>query len=193
MARRKEFDPEEALDRSMDLFWRRGYEASSLQDLVDHVGVNRQSLYDTFGDKHDLFLATLDRYFDVSVREDLKILDEAGPALGAIRRFFQSLVDLGGTDAARKGCMVVNSAVELSLHDEDARSRVAAVFSWIEERFRKTLVRARENGELGRRRDPRALARFLTSFMVGRNVLAKAGASRKSMQDAVDAAMTVLE
>lgn len=192
MARRKEFSPEEALDRAMDLFWRRGYGASSLQDLVDHVGVNRQSLYDTFGDKHDLFLATLDRYFDVSVREHFKILDEPGSALGAIRRFFQSLVKLGGTDAAKKGCMVVNSAVELSLHDEDARSRVAAVFAWIEEKFRKTLVRARENGEMDGKRDPRALAGFLTSFMVGRNVLAKAGASRKSMQDAVHAAMTVL-
>jgi len=193
MARHKEFEPAEALDKAMDLFWRRGYAAASMQDLVDHVGVNRQSLYDTFGGKHELFLATLDRYFNVSVREHLKILDEPGSALGAIRRFFESLVKLTGTDAARKGCMVVNSAAELALHDEDARARVAAVFSWIEEAFRKTLVRAQENGELDEGHDPRALARFLTCFMVGRNVLAKAGASRKSIQDAVEVAMSILE
>ncbi len=193
MARRKEFEPVEVLDKAMELFRRRGYQATSMQDLVDHLGINRQSLYDTFGDKRELFLATLDRYFDVSVCEQLKMLDEPGSALAAIRRFFESLVKLTGTDAARKGCMVVNSAVELALHDEDARSRVAAVFSWIEETFRKTLVRAQENAELDERHDPRALARFFTWFMVGRNVLAKAGASRKSMQDAVEMALSVLD
>ncbi len=193
MARRKEFEPAEALDQAMELFWRRGYEATSVQDLVDQLGVNRQSLYDTFGDKHELFLATLDRYFDVSVREQFKILDEPGPALGAIRRFFQGLVELTGKDAAKKGCMVVNSAVELALHDEGARARVAAVFSWVEETFRKTLVRAQKNGDLDERHDPRALARFLTCFMVGRNVLAKGGANRKSMQDAVEVALSVLD
>ncbi len=193
MARRKEFEPVEALDQAMELFWRRGYQATSLQDLVDHLGINRQSLYDTFGDKHELFLATLDRYFDVSIYEHLKILNEPGPALGAMRRFFQGLVDLTGTDAAKKGCMVVNSAVELARHDEDARARVAAVFSWVEAAFRKTLVRAQKNGELAAGKDPRALARFFTCFMVGRNVLAKAGAKRKSMQDAVEVALSVLE
>ncbi|MCI0430376.1 MAG: hypothetical protein L0210_07530, partial [Rhodospirillales bacterium] len=89
--------------------------------------------------------------------------------------------------------MVVNSAVELALHDEDARSRVVAAFSWIEETFRKPLIRAQEIGELDERHDPRALARFFTCFMVGRNVLAKAGANRKSMQDAVEVALSVLE
>ncbi len=193
MARRKEFEPAEILDRAMEVFWHRGYQATSMQDLVDHSRVNRQSLYDTFGDKHELFLATLDRYFDVSVREHLKILDEPGSALGAIRRFFESLVKLTGTDAAKKGCMVVNSAVELAPHDEDARSRVAAAFSWIEETFRNTLVRAQECGELDKRHDPRALARFFTCCMVGRNVLAKTGANRKSMQDAVEVALSVLD
>ncbi len=193
MGRRKEFEPAEALDEAMDLFWRRGYEAVAMQDLVDCLGVNRQSLYDTFGDKHELFLATLDRYFDVSVREQFKILDEPGSGLGAIRRFFESLVMRTGTDTAKQGCMIVNSAVELALHDEDTRSRVAAVFSWIEETFRKPLIRAQEIGELDERHDPRALARFFTCFMVGRNVLAKAGANRKSMQDAVEVALSVLE
>ncbi len=193
MARRKEFEPVEALDKAMELFRRRGYQATSMQDLVNHLGINRQSLYDTFGEKHELFLATLDRYFDVSVREQFKILDEPGPALAALRRFFESLVKMTGTSAATKGCMVVNSAVELALHDEDARSRVAAVFSWIEETLRKTLVRARENGELNERHDLRALARFFTCLMVGRNVLAKAGANRQSIQDAVGVALSVLD
>ncbi len=193
MARRKEFEPVEALDQAMELFWRRGYQATSMQDLVSHLGINRQSLYDTFGDKQELFLATLDRYFDVSVREHFKVLNEPGSALGAIRRLFQSLVESTGTDAAKKGCMVVNSAVELARHDEDARAQVAAVFSWVEEAFRKTLVRAQKNGELAEGKDPRALARFLTCFLVGRNVLAKAGANRKSMQDAVEGALSVLE
>lgn len=88
---------------------------------------------------------------------------------------------------------MVNSAVELALHDEDARARVAAVFSWVEAAFRKTLVRAQKNGELAEGKDPRALARFFTCFLVGRNVMAKAGANRKSVQDAVDVAMSVLE
>lgn len=78
MARRREFEPVEALDKAMELFWRRGYQATSVQNLVDHLGINRQSLYDMFGDKHELFLATLDRYFDVSIYEHIKILNEPG-------------------------------------------------------------------------------------------------------------------
>ncbi len=69
MARHKEFDQDEALQKAMEAFWARGYEATSMQDLVEHMGINRQSLYDTFGDKHSLFLKALDRYHEVETRK----------------------------------------------------------------------------------------------------------------------------
>ncbi len=193
MARRKEFEPVEALDKAMGLFWRQGYEATSMQDLIEHLGINRQSLYDTFGDKHELFLAALDRYCSVHVLERFRMLEQPGSALTAIRQFFRSLVELAGTDKAKRGCLVANSTVELAPHDKDIGARVASALSWIEEAFHKALVRARKDGELGERHDPRALARFLTCFAMGRSVMAKAGANRKSLQDAVEVAMSVLE
>lgn len=193
MARRKEFEPAEALDKAMDLFWRRGYESTSIEDLVDGMGIKRQSLYDTFGDKHTLFLAALDRYFEVSVCERLKMLERPGSVLAAIRRFFRSLVELTGTESARHGCMVVNSVMELAAHDKEAGTRVTAVLAWVEESFYKALVRAQEQGELADRHTPRALARFLTCVMLGRSVLGKANTSRKAIQDAVDVALSLLE
>src|SRR6266852_1410049 len=93
MARPKEFDRDQALQKAMEVFWSRGYEAASIQDLVKHMGINRQSLYDTFGDKHALYLQALDRYREVEGRKLLELLERPGSVKKSLRQLFEGVVE----------------------------------------------------------------------------------------------------
>jgi len=103
MARPKEFDCDVVLDKAMALFWRQGYEATSIQDLVTHMGINRQSLYDTFGSKRQLYLAVMDRYIDRVVSRRLTVVNASSAATGAIRQFFSDVVAFAVSDKDNKG------------------------------------------------------------------------------------------
>src|SRR5207237_6339181 len=92
MARQKEFDRDEVLHKAMEVFWARGYEGSSIQDLVKHMGINRQSIYDTFGDKHTLFLEALDLYRDIQSRKVFEVLERPGSMKKNLRRLFEETV-----------------------------------------------------------------------------------------------------
>src|SRR5262245_26615439 len=117
MVRTKQFDKHQALDEAMELFWERGYNATSISDLVDHLGVNRQSLYDTFGGKEDLFLAALDRYRTLQGGPVRQLLEREGPALEVLREFFSKFLDRL-CDGASKGCFMANTITELAGRDE---------------------------------------------------------------------------
>src|SRR5882762_5197437 len=93
MARHKEFDRDEALHKAMEVFWSRGYKATSIQDLVKHMGINRQSLYDTFGDKHALYLLALDRYREIEVRKLFDLLERPGSVKKNLRQLFAAVVE----------------------------------------------------------------------------------------------------
>src|SRR4030088_150825 len=101
MARQKEFDREEALQKAMEVFWSRGYEATSIQDLVKHMGINRQSLYDTFGDKHALYLKTLDRYREIEGRKVFELLERPGSVKKTLRQLFEGVVERALCDGQR--------------------------------------------------------------------------------------------
>ncbi len=193
MARPKEFIPEETLKKAMDVFWRQGYEATSIEDLVTHMGINRGSLYETFGDKRQLYSAALDRYCTQVMSDRLKVLDEPGSACEAIRNFFRRIVNIAGTEAAKKGCLVANSAMELSPHDKEAGKRVTRTLKWVEDRFHQTLRRAKTQGELDHSKNLRAMARTLTCLLQGAAVMAKAGADKHTLQDIVQSGLTILD
>ena len=127
MARAKEFDREAVLDRAMELFWSQGYEATSLQALLEHMQIGRQSLYDTFGDKRQLFLEALDRYGKVHIDKMLDRLNETNASLESIREYFADFVRFYSSPRTRRGCLVANSTLELVPHDEEVArgSRVA--------------------------------------------------------------------
>src|SRR3954464_11387329 len=109
MARPKEFDREEALNRAMEVFWSRGYEAASVGELVKRMGINRQSLYDTFGDKHSLYLQALDRYREVEGAKLFELLERPGPVKRALRHLFRSVVERSLDDEERRGCFMGNA------------------------------------------------------------------------------------
>jgi TetR/AcrR family transcriptional repressor of nem operon len=188
VARTKEFDEDVALRAAMDLFWRKGFEATSMQDLVDHLGIGRGSIYATFGSKHELYLLALDRYRELSGDRTLELLSGPGPALPAVRAYIEGFLSEALAD--RKGCLVTNTAVECP-RDQSMARRVESNWDGLETAIAGTLMRARAQGELAEDRDPRALARFLVTFVQGLKVLAKVPDERR-MRDAVDQALTLL-
>ena len=192
MARYRDFDADQALDAAVDLFWRRGYEATSMSDLVEHLGVCRASLYATFGSKHDLYLRALDRYVESRDPDIVEELAQPGPVLPAVR----AIVERYAADARQteqpRGCLIVNAAAELLPDDASTARRVESSWHTLEVAYTSALTRARAQGELPPRKDPRALARFLLVFTQGLRVLGRSTDDPDRLDAAVDQAMTVL-
>lgn len=193
MARTKEFDPEVALESAMELFWRQGYEATTTAQLVDHLNISRASLYNAFGDKHGLYLASLDRYLTHHDPGVLELLSQSGPALPAVRALIDRYAHDTVHDEQRRGCLMVNAAAERLPADQAAASRVASGWDTVEVGLTTALLRARAQGELGEDRDPRAIARFLLVLLQGLRVLGRAAPAPQRVQDAVNEAMRVLD
>ena len=192
MARTKEFEPERALTRAMDLFWRRGYEATSVHDLLEEMGIGRGSMYDTFGDKRALFLAALDRFEETRVSRADEILEGSASAVEGIRRLFETTIEGLVSYEPRRGCLLANTAVELAPHDEEVAGRISRYVRRTEDAFERALVRGRATGEIPADKDPKALARFLVSILHGVRVLARAGVDRAVLDDSVRTALEAL-
>lgn len=190
MPRTKEFRPEEALDAAMQLFWRKGYGATSMRDLLDGMGIGRGSFYGTFGDKHALFLAALDRFEHVWTGWMDGALEGSG--LEGIEEVFRrSIEGLVGFEP-RRGCLLANSAVELAPYDPEVAARISRYVRRTEEAFMGALVRAQGVGEIPADKDPKALAAFLVSNLHGLRVLARAGADRRTLEDAARVTLEAL-
>jgi TetR/AcrR family transcriptional repressor of nem operon len=192
MARAKQFDRHTALDEAMELFWHRGFHATSIQDLVDHLGVNRQSLYDTYGGKDQLYLAALQRYRELQAAPLRQLLERDGPAREVLGEFFRSFVD-GLLSGDCKGCFMANTATELASHDEAVARVCSANARQFEAAVTGLLVRAQHAGEIPAERSPMKLARFLMNTINGLSVTAKATRDRKVLSDVVDVALGTLD
>jgi TetR/AcrR family transcriptional repressor of nem operon len=193
MARGKEFDPDVALRAALELFWERGYEATSMADLVERMGVARASIYATFGDKHALYMKALDRYGESADPDLLARLSQPGPALPAVRALVERYACEAAGDQGRRGCFVVNTAVELAPHDPQAARRVQASWDFLETALASALMRAQVQGELAAGRDVRALARFVVVFLQGLRVMGKAAAEPGRLRDAAKQALALLD
>jgi TetR/AcrR family transcriptional repressor of nem operon len=192
VARTKEFEPDRALDSAMDLFWRQGYEATSVHDLLAEMGIGRGSMYGTFGDKRTLFLAALDRFEETRVSRADGILASSASAVEGIRRLFETTIEGLVSYEPRRGCLLANTAVELAPHDEEVAGRISRYVRRTEDAFERALVRGRAAGEVPANKDPKALARFLVSTLHGVRVLARAGVDRAVLDDSVRTALEVL-
>lgn len=192
MARPQEFETTQVLDRAMELFWLQGYEATSMQDLLDHMGIGRQSLYNTFGDKRQLFLTALDRYCDKECQGMLARLQHEEAGLEAIHEHFEDLVRSCGRNGPRRACMIANTAMELAPHDEEIARWVKARIDVMVNAFHNAVANAMEDGEITELEDARSVAYYLMTTTLGLGVLAKGGASRKVLRDTADVALSAL-
>ena len=193
MPRQKEFIPDEALEKALQVFWHKGYEATSMEDLLTAMNLNRGSLYDTFGDKRQLFLKVIDRYCHGFVGEKFSLLDQPGPALPTLRRFIHGMIKGGLADPQRRGCLIANTVMELSPHENEIAGTLRQVLKMAEDTFFRVLVRAKEQGELNNDKDPRTLAHFLTTMMQGIIVMIKSGAPADVVKQTAETALSILD
>lgn len=190
MTRQKQFDPDVVLERAMNLFWVKGYEATSVQDLVDTMEINRFSLYATFGDKHELYLAVCDKYSETIISMLLDELENSELGLAAVRNFFDFIITVN--DEMPRGCLMVNAAVELALTEEAVVTRVQKQFKRNEDALTKALCRAKDLGELQPDVIPRDQARHLSVVAHGLLVNLKTGMTSRQAKNTVRIALRAL-
>jgi TetR/AcrR family transcriptional repressor of nem operon len=192
MPRPREFDREKALQQAMELFWRQGYEAASVQSLGAAMGLNPGSLYNAFADKHSLFLEALRCYQEREYRLACDLF--AGPETGraAIARFFRLVIEQDSADPDHKGCLMVNSAAELADRDPEVRARAAASRAQMAALFRDAILQAQGDGEIAAKRDADSLAAFLVNSLFGLRLTAKVQPDRAMLQAIVDTTITAL-
>jgi TetR/AcrR family transcriptional repressor of nem operon len=192
MGRTKQFNPQAVLEDAMHLFWERGFHSTSMQDLVDHLGVNRQSIYDTFGGKHELFEAALERYREVQALPMRRALEEDGPLGDVLRRWFRDMI-AEMLKKNGKGCLLVNTATELAEQDDVIFGVCSANARQLEATLSGLLVRAQQAGDIPADRAVIPLARFLMSTINGLAVTAKATRDPEVLNDVVEVALSALD
>ena len=186
----KQFDRDEVLEKAMQLFWEQGYEATGMSQILEHVGIGRQSLYDTFGDKQKLFQETLDHYFNTRVGPILQQLRAPGPPIENIRGVFKMWEKMAG-EGVYYGCLVGNSSA--STNDPGMCQRLARYFGTLEDAFYDTLKRAQEAGEISRELSPRDLARTLVHVGQGLALLSRVLQDPNMVKSVVKTSMAMLK
>ena len=184
------FDESQVLDRALELFWKDGYASTSMQSLLAHMGISRQSLYNTFGDKRRLFLAALDRYIDLRADQMLSMLEAPNAAYPEILGFFQKLGESPPADKPR-GCLIGKSCMELGDEDAEVAQRVHAFFSRTVDAFQHALDNAVTQGQI-EPLNTAATARHLTATLNGLGLLAKGGVPHEQLGDVVEISLSVL-
>lgn len=189
----KQFDRDDILDKAMQIFWKHGYEATSMQDLVDGAGINRGSLYATYGDKRALFLAAL-RMYDERMRA--KLLEDLGARYGAreaIRQIFLAFISQASEKGGNRGCFLTNAALELAAHDSEVGRIVAHAQEQIEAFFVRMIKAAQAKGDASPRVKPTEAARGLLASLIGLVVLTRSRPERALLQSIADDAVRRLD
>jgi TetR/AcrR family transcriptional repressor of nem operon len=192
MARTKDFNESEVLTKAVNLFWLKGYNATSMQDLVDGLGISRSSLYDTYGDKHTLFIKALESYQCTNSEKFTQIINGNGSAKETIKALLEFIVGELLNDKSRKGCFMVNAEVEVALHDKEVSGMIQRNDQSTEDAFYLVIKKAQDKGEIDVKKDTRALARFLFNTVKGIQVAAKSTTDRAVFDDIINLTVSVL-
>jgi TetR/AcrR family transcriptional repressor of nem operon len=193
MARTKDFDENEVLTKAMRLFWYKGYNGTSMQDLVDGLGISRSSLYDTYGDKHALFIKALEKYKESASGEMCNIVSNSVSAKEAIKQLFVFTTRELLSDEQHKGCFMVNSAIEVAPHDKEVSNMICQNDQQVENAFYQAIKKGQESGEITSKQNARALARFIVNTVKGLRVSAKSTTDKGVFDDIIKLTMSVLD
>ncbi|HLO12698.1 TetR/AcrR family transcriptional regulator [Neobacillus drentensis] len=191
MARHKEFDEAEVLRKAMVLFWRNGYEKTSMQDLVDYMNIHRRSIYDTFGDKQTLYLRALQLFEEIIGKRMEQQIKPIHSVKLAIKRLFEMVTF--SDEEKPPGCFIVNTAVELSLHDEEIAERISKSFSKTESFICELLLQGQISGEISNLLDIEKSSQFIHNSLIGVRVLAKTTKDKEKLQNIIDSTLAVLD
>ncbi|WP_373376699.1 TetR/AcrR family transcriptional regulator [Cupriavidus nantongensis] len=192
MARPRKFNEQAALTAALDAFWARGYEATSTRDLTSAMGMTQPSLYNAFGDKRSLFLAALEGYLDGTVRERMARLGAALPPAAAISAYFSESIERSLADPLHRGCLLVNTALEVTPESPDLQQIVANAFAEIRDFFRGQFAAAQQAGEADAALSADEVSAQLLAVLLGMRVLARAAPERELLEGAVRPTLALL-
>ncbi|MFH8288963.1 TetR/AcrR family transcriptional regulator [Streptomyces sp. NPDC018059] len=193
MARPRQFDEQDAVVRATELFWRRGYHATSVRDLGDELKLTPSSLYRTFTDKHTLFLRALDHYRATESAQAERLLDaDSRPIRHVLRDWMLWLVTCPPDGEPGRGCFVVNTATELGTTDDQVSQRTEAAFEVTRQALRSLLLQGRRKGELPAGLDVDAAVELLFTTVLGLRVRERAGHDPARLATAIDVAIRAL-
>lgn len=181
----KQFDRDEALNKALEIFWTKGFEATSMQELVDYMGINRASMYQTYGNKNALFTAALDRYVSSSLEQLEQTLEAPGSPLGNLYNIFLHFIE-EGMQGEKRGCFINNTAIELGPHDPVIAEKIRDFWKVFENLISEVLKRAIEQNELSGHLDTANTASLLNITLQGLVVKTKTGASKQELIDDTD-------
>jgi TetR/AcrR family transcriptional regulator, transcriptional repressor for nem operon len=189
--RPREFDEKRALAAAMGVFWRKGFEGASCDELQAAMGIKSGSMYCAFGDKQSLYDKAFDLYCDTVFQQGMEILDGPGTPLENVRALVQCMGE-GMSAGDCKGCFVGNTLIEFAAENEGVAEMARRMMNRLQDALEKKLGAAREIGELGDHVDPEEMAVFLVSTAQGLNVMARAGADEKAIRGVVNTTLSLL-
>lgn len=191
--RTKDFDEEAVLRKAIDIFWEKGYNATSMHDLIDALGIGRSSIYHAFGDKHTLFVRALELYQSEGTAKITRILDSSPSVKKAVDALLNAVIDDVFSSSCPSGCFKVNTEVEVASQDETVNDLVFKDDLIIEEALNQAFRKGQLNGEIGQAQDTLALARFFCNTISGMRVYAKFRNNRQFFEDIKKIAITILD
>lgn len=176
----------------MDLFWVQGYAATSIQDLVEHLGIGKRSLYDTYGSKEDLFLEALDLYHS-HTKEIFEVL-RTGPSMReAIRELYFRRIEFVSSPTGWRGCLMTNTAIELAPHDARIHSKIVEMLMDTENALCSAIRRGQKCGEFSKNLNARKTAVYLTQNVLGFNAFAKVSPGKRRLRETAEITLSVLD
>lgn len=193
IGRPKEFDTEQAMTAAMHLFWRKGYESTSLQDLLDTMNLSKSSLYQTYGSKNELFQQCINHYRNTMVSEMNQGLKDATNGRQFIETVFNSVPDETCQKNGGIGCLIMNSANEFANADKEISVLITKGTKEFTNVFITAIKQAQQQGDISKNKDPKSLAYFLLSSLSGLKTMVKAGASRATVEDIVKTILASLD
>jgi TetR/AcrR family transcriptional regulator, transcriptional repressor for nem operon len=193
MPRSKAFDEAAVLEKAKNLFWQKGYEATSMEDLVNELGISRSSLYDTFGDKEKLYCKTLNIYCSENVYTLIEKALRTNNPLEFIKDIFSSIITDVKKDADKKGCYVVNALIELINTNSKVAQIVEENNTAFEKMIEQLIIKGQHDNSIQSKKPAKQLARFLFTTICGIKVSAKANTSAKNLREVADVALEVLQ
>ena len=166
----------------MRLFWRKGYAATSIEDLIETLHLSRSSLYDTFGDKRRLFLEALKLYTERVINGTARTLNESRSPIAGIQTLFDELIAGAGSEIGALGCFMVNSVAELVPYNPDVTEIATAYADSLQRLLTETLTQAALQDKVTKKQTPEQLAAYVFNMIQGMRILIKSGATREQVQ-----------
>jgi TetR/AcrR family transcriptional repressor of nem operon len=192
VGRPRQFDVDEALNAAMATFWAKGYEATSLTDLMSATGLHKGSLYQAFGDKHSLFVAALKRYLEAMRSEVNGLLGDAESPLDALRAAAHGIVEMVDDSPSPMGCMAINALIELAPHDAEVKQIMLDHIDRMRAMFGRVVGAAQAAGQLSSVRPAPLVTAMLLTMMAGIGTTIKGPINKRQAHTLVDAQIEAL-